>query len=66
MYITGITRCGLSVHFCVFRYRYETAQENTFKRERNFDNERITFKKFFNQTKEKYVRLLNDDATVDV
>jgi phospholipid-transporting ATPase len=33
-------------------YRYETATENTFKRERNFDNERITFRKFFNQTKE--------------
>lgn len=33
-------------------YRYETAADNTFKRERHQDGERITFKKFFNQTKE--------------
>lgn len=51
--------CAILVPFIVISrdflykiYRYETAGDNTFKRERNQDGERITFKKFFNQTRE--------------
>ena len=42
-----------------FRYRYQTADPDTFKNERISGDDRVTLRKFFHETKTKYVNLYN-------
>ena len=49
----------------LFRYRYQTADQepDSFKNERIRDEDRMTFRHFFKETKTKYVRMANHLST---